>query len=128
MTFFRSIVGIIAPRAHAAAIEQLGSGAPGIDGMWQDLKSVFPHTDMGTQGLEFVLLMFTNIILRFIGGIAVLMIIYGGIRMIMTVGDENAHTEAHKIVMYACLGLILAIGADGIVMYVMSVVEAASGG
>ena len=128
MRVLSALLGSVIPRARAAVIERLGAGAPGINGMWADLKSMFPHTDMGTFGLNFVILMFTNLILRFIGSVAVLMIIYGGIRMTMTVADENAHGEAKKIVMYACLGLILTIGADGIVMYVMTVVRAASGG
>lgn len=128
MVFIKSIFVIVMSRAHAAVIEQIGAGAPGIDNMWADLKSIFPHTDLGSQGLAFVILMFTNLILRFIGGIAILMIMYGGIRMIMTVADENAHGEAKKIVLYSCLGLILTIGADGIVMYVMRLVQLVSGG
>ena len=124
MHFLSSFVG----RAEAASIEQLGSGSPGIDAMWSQLKQTFPHTDLGSGGLNFIILMLTNIILRFIAGIAVLMIVYAGIRMIMTVADENAHSEAKKIVLYACLGLILTIGADAIVMYVLSVVQAATAG
>ena len=123
-----SLVGLFVPPARASAIEQLGSGSPGIDQMWGGMKQLFPHTDMGSGGLQFVLLLATNLILRFIGGIAVLMIVYGGIRMIMTVADENAHGEAKKIVMYACMGLVLTIGADAIVMYVMNVTRLATGG
>ena len=127
MTLLRLLAGTVS-RAHASSLEQLGTGAPGIDAMWADLKSIFPHTDYGSGGLLFVVMMFTNLILRFIGGVAVLTIVYGGIRMIMTVADENAHSEAKKIVMYACLGLVLTIGADGIVMYVLYLVGTASGG
>ena len=128
MITFISLIGLIIPRASAAVIEQLGSGAPGIDNMWGQLKQVFPHTDMGSGGFAFVILMVTNIILRFIGGIAVLMIVYGGIRMIMTVYDEASHTEAKKIVISACVGLVLVVLSDAIVMYVVSVLQTASGG
>lgn len=128
MTSLFSLIGSWVGSVSAASIEQLGSGAPGIDGMWGQLKQLFPHTDLGGEGLAFIVLMFINIILRFIGGIAVLMIVYAGIRMMMTVADENAHMEAKKIVLFAGLGLIFAIGADAIVMYVMTVVRAASGG
>ncbi len=128
MIRFLSIIGMVIPRAHAAVIEQLGSGAPGIDRMWMEVKSFFPHTDLGSQGFNFVILLAINLILRFIGGLAVLIIMYGGIRMIMTVADETAHGEAKKIVMYACLGLILTIGADGIILYVMRVVQMGAGG
>ena len=128
MTGLLSLIGLLTPRVSAAVIEQLGTGAPGIDNMWGQFKQIFPHTDLGSQGLAFVILMVTNIILRFIGGIAVLMIIYGGIRMIMTVYDENSHGEAKKIVLSACIGLVLTVLADAIVMYVISVVQLATGG
>ena len=128
MITFISLIGLIIPRASAAVIEQLGQGAPGIDNMWGQLKQTFPHTDMGSGGFAFVILMVTNIILRFIGGIAVLMIVYGGIRMIMTVYDEASHTEAKKIVISACVGLVLVVLSDAIVMYVVSVLQTASGG
>ena len=128
MIAFTSLLGTMIPRASAAVIEQLGQGAPGIDGMWDQLKQTFPHTDMGSGGLAFLLLMLTNMILRFIGGIAVLMIVYGGIRMIMTVYDENSHGEAKKIVISACVGLILTMLADAVVMYVIYLLQMATGG
>lgn len=128
MMLLRFLSGVLLPSARAAVIEQLGAGAAGIDNMWNEIKSFFPHTDMGSGGLAFVLLLFTNLILRFIGAVAVLMIMYGGIRMTMTIADENAHGEAKKIVLYSCLGLILAIGADAIVLYVMRLVWAAASG
>lgn len=123
-----SIVGTFITRAYASSLEQLGTGAPGIDNMWAELKSFFPHTDMGSQGLTYLLLIITNFILRFIGGVAVLLIVYGGIRMIMTVASETSHDEAKKIIQYAAIGLILTMGADAIVLYVMSVARMASGG
>ena len=128
MITFISLIGMMIPRASAAVIEQLGQGAPGINSMWDDLKQVFPHTDFGSQGLAFILLTITNIILRFIGAVAVLMIVYGGIRMIMTVYDEASHTEAKKIVISACVGLILVMLTDAIVMYVLYLLQMASGG
>lgn len=123
-----SLLGTLIEHAQATNIEQLGSGAPGIDAMWFELKSIFPHTDYGSGGFAFLMLLVTNIILRFIGGIAVLIIVYGGIRLIMTVADENAHAEAKKIVLYAGLGLVLVIAADAIILYVMSLLQVATGG
>ena len=128
IAFLSAIGSLLAPKAMASTIEQLGSGAPGIDAMWTDLKTLFPHTEYGSGGLAFLTLLVTNIILRFIGGIAVLLIIYGGIRMMMTVADENAHGEAKKIVMYACLGLVFVMATDAIVMYFLRLVQLAAGG
>lgn len=128
MSVLSAIAGMLIPSAHAAAIEQLGVMAPGINAMWNDLQTAFPHTGHGSGGFAFVMLMATNIVLQFIAGIAVLMIIYGGIRMISTVADENGHTEAKKIVQYAVVGLILAMLTDAIVQYTLYVVRMGAGG
>ena len=127
MHVLRILAGFLTQIAHATNIEQLGAGSPGIDAMWTDLKGIFPHTDYAQGGAAFLMLLATNIILRFIGGIAVLMVVYGGIRMMMTVADENGHTEAKKIVMYAGIGLILVLATDAIVVYVMQLLELAVG-
>ena len=123
-----SLLGLAVSRAHASTIEQLGAGMPGIDQMWRELKQFFPFTDLGSRGLAFIVLRMINIVLRFIGGIGVLMIVYGGIRMIMTVQSEENATQARNIVLYACIGLILTILADAVVLYVLSVVKLATGG
>ncbi len=147
MRFLFTFAGLTITKVHARVIEQLGGCnpqlqpgcqqatgaplggyAPGIGAMWGQLKQTFPHTDWGSRGLEFILAIITHLILRMIGGIAVLMIVYGGIRMIMTVYDENGHAEAKKIVVAACVGLILAIAADVIVLYAQYLTCLAAGG
>jgi hypothetical protein len=109
----------------ASSIEQLGSGSPGIDSMWGELKQIFPHTDYGSQGLAFIILMITNIILRLLAGGAVLMIVYAGIRMIT--GGEEGLGEAKKAVTYALVGLVGALIADAVVNYVIRLVTLAVG-
>lgn len=127
LTLIPAALLLLFPLAAHATIEQLAADAPGISGMWGDIGKIFPHTGFGASGFAYVLVTMIDIILRFIGGLAVLMIIFGGIRMMMTVADENSHSEAKKIVMYACLGLILAIMGDGIISYVVSLVGSAAG-
>ena len=112
------------PSALATNVETLGSGAPGIDEMWSMMKETFPHTDVGADGLSFVALRITDIILRTIGGLAVAMIMYGGIKMIAQ--SEEGFGEAKKIVLYAVMGLILAIVADAVVIYAQVLINAAS--
>ncbi len=127
MSFPTFLTGLL-PIAHASSIEQLGSGSPGIDAMWAALQSNFPHTDVGSGGLALVALSITNFILRMIGALAVLIIIYAGIRMIISHGSEEGFTEAKKILTYTVLGLILVLCADAIVTYVMTVLMSAAGG
>ncbi len=127
MTFLSFLAGII-PTAHAAVIEQIGNDGPGISEMWAEILSIFPHTDYGSHGLAFVIALITSLVLRFIGGIAILFVVYGGIRMMMTVQDEAAFEESKKTLMYAAIGLVLVLGTDAIIEYVLMVTEQAAGG
>ncbi len=124
MAFLSSVIGWLAPTAFAENIETLGSGAPGIDAMWQMITGVFPHTNIGSDGLAFVLLKITDFILKSIGGLAVVMLIYGGIKMIT--GGEEGLGEGKKILMYSVIGLICAMCADAVVVYVSVLISAAA--
>jgi hypothetical protein len=119
-----AVIGLLLPRASARNIDQLGEGTPGIDAMWAVIRSVFPYTGVGEGGLTLLLLKVTNFILIFIGGIAVAMIIYAGIKIVT--GGEEGIGEAKKIILYAAGGLIAALVADAVVIYVMVLVNAAS--
>ena len=60
-----------------------------------------------------------NLLLWAIGLISVLMIIIGGIRYTMSNGDPKMVTAAKDTVMYAVIGLIVAIVAYAIVNFVV---------
>jgi vacuolar-type H+-ATPase subunit I/STV1 len=65
---------------------------------------------------------FTNIInaaLFLIGAIAVLMLIYGGIRYTISGGDSKAVTDAKNTIMYAIVGIVVALMAYAIVNLVI---------
>lgn len=49
-----------------------------------------------------------NILLFIIGAIAVVMLIIGGIRYVVSSGDQNAVTSAKNTILYAIIGLIVA--------------------
>lgn len=123
-TFLSTVASLIFPKALADNIKTLGSGAPGIDQMWGIVKNTFPHTDEGSNGVPFLALMVADFILKIIGALAVLMIIYGGLKMIFTA--EEGLNEAKKILLYAVLGLIAALCAQAAVTFAMQVINAAS--
>ena len=123
-TFFSLLASLVFPKALADNIKTLGSGAPGIDQMWAIVKNTFPHNEQGSNGVPFLALMVAQFILNIIGALAVLMIIYGGIKMIFT-GEEGLN-EAKKILLYAVLGLIAALCAQAAVTFAMQVINAAS--
>ena len=62
----------------------------------------------------------TNIMLYVIGGVAVLMLIVGGIRYVVSSGDQNAVTGAKNTILYAVIGLVVAVLAYAAVNFVSS--------
>ena len=64
----------------------------------------------------------TNTILFAVGTISVIMLIYGGLRYIISGGDSKKVTDAKNTIMYAIIGLIISILAYAIVNFVINAV------
>ncbi len=62
-----------------------------------------------------------NAALFLIGAISVLMLIYGGIRYTISGGDSKAVTDAKNTILYAIIGIIVALLAFAIVNWVLGV-------
>ena len=60
-----------------------------------------------------------NILLFIIGAIAVIMLIIGGIRYTVSGGDQSQVTSAKNTILYAIVGIIVAIFAYAIVNFVL---------
>jgi len=73
-------------------------------------------TVTNTNGL---LEMIVNILLFLVGAVSVIMIIVGGVRFVISRGDQNATASARNTVMYAVVGLIVAVVAYGIVNWLL---------
>jgi hypothetical protein len=115
----------LVPSASAAAIDQLGQGAEGIAQMWAMMKSLFPFANAGTQFPAIFLARVIEFVLTLIGGTAVCILIYAGIQLIT--GGEEKKAEAKKTAMYALAGVVLALLADAIVIYVRNLLQIAIG-
>ena len=61
-----------------------------------------------------------NVLLFLIGAISVIMIIYGGIRYTTSGGDAKNVTAAKDTILYAVVGLVVAILAYAIVNFVIT--------
>jgi TRAP-type C4-dicarboxylate transport system permease small subunit len=59
-----------------------------------------------------------SVLLYLAGAIAVLVIIYGGIRYVTSTGDASRIKAAKDTILYAVVGLIVAILANAIVLFV----------
>jgi len=60
----------------------------------------------------------TNILLFLIGAISVVMLIIGGIRYVVSGGDQGAVTSAKNTILYAIIGIIVAFLAFAAVRFV----------
>ena len=62
----------------------------------------------------------TNIILYIVGIIAVIMLIVGGVKYVISGGDSKKVTDAKNTVLYAIIGLVVCFLAFAIVNFVIS--------
>jgi len=62
----------------------------------------------------------TNALLFIIGAISVIMIIVGGIRYVISNGDSAQITAAKNTILYAVIGLVIALLAYAIVNFVVT--------
>jgi glucose uptake protein GlcU len=62
----------------------------------------------------------TNVILYIVGIIAVIMLIIGGIKYVVSGGDSKKVTDAKNTVLYAIIGLVICFLAFAIVNFVIS--------
>lgn len=62
----------------------------------------------------------TNVLLFIIGAISVIMLIIGGIRYVVSGGDSGAVTSAKNTILYAIVGIVVAILAYALVNFVIS--------
>ena len=61
----------------------------------------------------------TNVLLFIIGAVSVIMLIIGGIRYTVSAGDSSAVTAAKNTIMYAIIGIVVAILAFAVVNFVI---------
>jgi hypothetical protein len=102
--------------AHAAFDKGLMDGANSAQGKDQqgDAASLFGD---GGQGGIFKTV--TNVLLFLIGAISVIMLIVGGIRYVVSGGDSTAVQNAKNTILYAIVGVVVAILAYAVVNFVV---------
>ena len=103
-----AVATLLAGKAMATSVQD-GANAARADGMPADL--------VGDNG---VFTRITNTILYAVGIISVIMLIYGGLRYILSGGDNKKVTDAKNTILYAIIGLIISILAFAIVNFVLN--------
>lgn len=74
----------------------------------------------GTDKADSMLKIVINTIIYIIGIIAVIMIIIGGLRYVLSGGDSSSTKGAKDTILYSVVGLVVAIFAYAIVNFVIS--------
>ena len=83
-------------------------------------------TDLFGDGAIFSTIV--DLMLFLIGAIAVVMIIFGGFRYVVSGGDSSAVTSAKNTILYAIIGVIVALLAYAIISFVLDSLAATTGG
>lgn len=113
---FATLLAIGIPSASAQSAIQ--AGAQAAQGAGQ------PAELFGDGG---VITTVTNTLLFVVGALAVIMIIFGGIRYATSAGNASSVTAAKNTILYAIVGLIVAFLAFAAVNWVLSALTGGSG-
>lgn len=70
----------------------------------------------------------TNILLFLVGAISVIMLVIGGIRYVVSGGDQQAVTNAKNTILYAIVGIVVAFLAFAAVNFVTEQLDTTQGG
>lgn len=103
----------LVPAGDAYAQADLSQGVSG------GLAAADTGSSANTKGINGIVTTIINVLLYIIGLISVIMIIIGGIRYATSNGDANSVTAAKNTILYAIVGLVVAIFAWAIVNFVV---------
>lgn len=102
-----TIVNVVLMGTHAFAAGEISTGASAA----QPSGSV--------SSLQANIRNITNTLMLIVGVIAVIMVIIGGIRYALSGGDENGVKTAKDTILYAVIGIVVAMLAYAIVNFVI---------
>lgn len=116
ITGVSAMATLFAGKVAMALTAQEGAEAARADGM--------PANLVGADG---VFNKITSTVLYAVGIVAVIMLIYGGFRYVMSGGDSKKVTDAKNTILYAIIGLIVAVLAYAIVHFVLGAIDYTTG-
>ena len=80
------------------------------------------NTGLGTKGLKETIGAILNVLLTFLGIIAVLIILLGGFKWMTSQGNTEKVDEAKKLIGAGVVGLVIILAAYAIVRFVLTTV------
>lgn len=118
MFVLSAMFGTLVSTAHAASLDQWGQNGPGVAQMWQTIRNTLYTQQDPVTALSGAV---TNFIFPLVGAGALIMVLYAGLRMITGEGKDESWTKAKEIILYALLGVVLAVLASVIIGYFATV-------
>ncbi|MBI3336321.1 hypothetical protein HYZ98_02000 [Candidatus Peregrinibacteria bacterium] len=115
--------------AHADVLRTLMGSGPGVGGMFTTIcNNAFCQlgSGSGSQSVFAVVRAITLFISSIIGGTAVAVLVYAGIKISMSRGNAEGLNEGKKIAMWALLGVAIAIVAPAVMNWVEGAITAAT--
>lgn len=110
-------VSLVAPVVEPSTVHAQGAEG-GIGGGAASSKGEDQQTDL--FGPEGIFKKITDVLLFVIGAVSVIMLIIGGIRYVVSGGDSAAVTSAKNTILYAVIGIVVAILAYALVNFVVT--------
>lgn len=126
--FFVGLLGAVSvPRPASAAVLPFdgacsSSAAASESPICKDKNNTSPDLNpfSGSGG---VLMRATKLFVFVVGAASILIIIFGGIKYITSDGDANSISSAKSTVLYAFIGLIIALIAQAIIVFVINIIN-----
>lgn len=118
------ITSLITALAIVATAVALPLPAFALTGTGQQIQNGVNQISNGPSGdLTLSVKNVVNVLLFALGMIAVIMIVIGGFRYVLSGGDSSSITAAKNTIFYAVIGLVVAILAFAIVNFVLASVK-----
>lgn len=76
-------------------------------------------TTCGVTSINSLFGSITTILIFIIGAISIIMIIVGGLRYVLSAGDSKATSDAKNTILYAVIGVVVAISGYAIIKFVL---------
>ncbi|MDO4872115.1 MAG: hypothetical protein Q4A27_01640 [bacterium] len=118
-----STAGLVIFANAPVALAAFEGGVEG--GLNQARTSEMPTTLFGNAG---IFTQIVSIMLFFVGVLSIIMLIFGGLRYIVSNGDSKKVEGAKNTILYAIVGLIVAILSYAIINFVLVTFTGTNGG
>ena len=115
--------GVVSTVLSCVALVNNASALSVQDGAEAARGDMMPAELVGDNG---IITRFTNVALEVIGAVSVMMLVYGGLRYILSGGDSKKVTDAKNTILYAIIGLIVSLFAYAIVHFIIGTLAGVS--